>query len=422
MIFQSVKRYEFVIFTTNLNSLDLSTFIVVTSIWLVVICSLACAIYMLLLLTERYSPYERRMQKGALVYFLFFTGICLSRLFYKWYPELFVYFAPLLYLCHTGSGVAFYYICFAFTSPRNEKRFPLIHYLLPPLIPVILGVWMLFVPFDVPLGIVKGFRALNPEWPIFSRVFASFIPAQVLFIGVYLFLSMKKLRHYRKSLPEKKWKEIHYRLRSIYAIIAILFVGWLHPLLVLFTSIENAFFAYGAIVPIALSIPFVEIVLVNNLQRHNYPRIEIIPAPKPKSPPSEKVSEPAPMEPVATSLLTNNTSLNLLSRKDFDNYFRQEKPYLNTELRLTTLADQLGVGREELSKFINRTYGMNFNSFVGRWRFREMERLRKLAKNKEATIKSLLPQAGFANYNSYMRARQEAERKKNEKEKPPHQD
>ncbi|MDL2208083.1 hypothetical protein LJB97_00500 [Parabacteroides sp. OttesenSCG-928-O15] len=402
--------------------MDISSFIVVSSIWLVVICSLACAIYMWLLLLERYAPYERRMQRGALAYFLFFTGICLSRLFYKWYPELFVYCAPLFYLCHTGSGVAFYYIVFALTSSRNEKRFSLIHYLLPPLIPLILGVWMLFVPFDVPLGIVKGFRALNPEWPFFSRMFASFIPAQVMFTGVYLLLSIGKLHHYRKSLPEKKRKEIRYRMRSIYAIIAILFVGWLHPLIVLFTSLENAFLIYWAIVPIALSVPFVEIVLVNNIQRHNYPRLEIKPAPKPENIPAGKVSAPEPKEKATVSLAGNKTSLKLLSRKDFDNYFRQEKPYLNTELKLTSLAEELGVGREELSRFINRTYGMNFNHFVGRWRLREMEKLRNSAKNKEATIKSLLPQAGFASYNSYMRARQEAERKNNEKEKPPHQD
>ncbi|WP_280765139.1 hypothetical protein [Parabacteroides sp. PFB2-10] len=393
-----------------------------SSIWLVVICSLACSIYMLLLLMERYAPYERRMQRGALVYFLFFTGICLSRLFYKWYPELFVYFAPLFYLCHTGSGVAFYYIVFTLTSSRDEKRFPLIHYLLPSLIPLVLGVWMLFVPFDVPLGIVKGFRVLNQEWLFFSRVFASFIPAQVVFTGVYLSLSIGKLRHYRKLLPEKKRKEIRYRMRSIYAIITILFVGWLHPLIILFTSLENAFSAHGVIVPIALSIPFVEIILVNNIQRHNYPRLEIKPASKPDYHPFKEVSVLEPKEKVTVSLAVNKTSLKLLSRKDFDNYFRQEKPYLNTELKLTTLAEELGVGREELSRFINRTYGMHFNHFVGRWRLREMEKLRNSAKNKEATIKSLLPQAGFASYNSYMRARQEAERKNNEREKPLHQD
>ena len=378
---------------------------------------------MAMLLRENYGRRERAVQKGALVWFLCFTGMYFGRLFYKWYPELYTALEPLIYACHTCSGVAFYYIVFKMTSGTKEVRFPRVHIILPLIIPAVLAVWMPFVPFEVPLGIVKGFRALNPEWPLFSRVFASVMSAEVLFVGSYLILSLLRLRRYRRSLPVSKRRNARYRLRWVYVMMTLICIAWVHPAAALATSLEATYSAWWFLAPTVIAIVGMELILLNNLQRHNYPPPEAKPKPKPKKkpvlPPVVEIPVPDVGEADANVPPPGRTAVKSMSKKDFDAYFRKEKPYLDTELKLTTLAEQLGLGREELSRFINRTYGVNFNVFIGRWRLRELESLSRLKKNRDVPLKSLFRQAGFAYYNGYLRARHEAEgwNKETEKDK-----
>lgn len=387
--------------------MGISTFITVIGLWLMVICSLACAVYMALLLEERYGSKERRIQTSAMLFFLFYAGIFISRIFYEWFPSLFVSCAPLFYACHTCAAPALYYIIFLMTSGERPRKFPRIHFVLPLAIPAVLTVWMCFVPFDVPLGIVAGGRALNAQWPVFSRVFSSIMMVELCFITGYILLSVLRLRQYLRSLPQSKRVAARHQLRWVNAMMVCVILAPTHPLITLFVTIRDTDSVYCLLLLCTLTIIAMEITLLYNLQQHNYPALDIRP--------KHKRTEAAPQTPApgitekAAVPHAGRTHVKHFSQKELDNYFRKHKPYLDPQVKLTTLAGEVGLTREELSKFINRTYGVNFNVFIGQWRLRELEALRKLKKNKDLPVKLLLNHAGFSYYNSYLRARREAE-------------
>ncbi len=79
-----------------------------------------------------------------------------------------------------------------------------------------------------------------------------------------------------------------------------------------------------------------------------------------------------------------------------------QKPYIDNELRLVNLADQLGFSTHLLSKIINKKYGRNFNNFVNDYRLKEAEIL--LQKEDGLIIKHIYFDVGFNNKNSFYKA------------------
>ena len=88
--------------------------------------------------------------------------------------------------------------------------------------------------------------------------------------------------------------------------------------------------------------------------------------------------------------------------ENLTNYMEQKKPYIDNELRLVNLADQLGFSTHLLSKIINKKYGKNFNNFVNDYRLIEAEKLLKTSKN--LNIKDIYFDVGFNNKNSFYKA------------------
>jgi AraC-type DNA-binding domain-containing proteins len=96
-----------------------------------------------------------------------------------------------------------------------------------------------------------------------------------------------------------------------------------------------------------------------------------------------------------------------IDKKVFETYFFKHKPYLNPNFRISDLIDPLQSNRTYISKFINRTYKMNFSSYVNHCRLREMERLLQLPMNKGKKMSEIIVQAGFSNYRNYLRAKKQ---------------
>lgn len=83
-------------------------------------------------------------------------------------------------------------------------------------------------------------------------------------------------------------------------------------------------------------------------------------------------------------------------------FMESQKPYIDNELRLVNLADQVGYSTHLLSKVINKKYGGNFNSFVNEYRLKAAETL--LAKKDETSIKSIYFDVGFNNKATFYKA------------------
>ena len=84
------------------------------------------------------------------------------------------------------------------------------------------------------------------------------------------------------------------------------------------------------------------------------------------------------------------------------NYMTNEKPYIDNELRLVNLADQVGFSTHLLSKIINEKSGVNFNTFVNDYRLVEAEKL--LISEENPNIKSIFYQVGFNNKVTFYKA------------------
>ena len=73
----------------------------------------------------------------------------------------------------------------------------------------------------------------------------------------------------------------------------------------------------------------------------------------------------------------------------------EEKPFLESKLTLSSLAERLGVPSKDLSRVINESYGKNFFDYVNAYRIDEFKRLASSSKLVNETILSVALDAGF---------------------------
>jgi adenylate cyclase len=83
-----------------------------------------------------------------------------------------------------------------------------------------------------------------------------------------------------------------------------------------------------------------------------------------------------------------------------------EKPYLNPDLSLRLLANQLGIHANQLSWLLNDSMGKNFNTFINHYRVEEFKVRAPLPENAHLTIMSVAYDCGFNSktvFNTYFK-------------------
>ena len=73
----------------------------------------------------------------------------------------------------------------------------------------------------------------------------------------------------------------------------------------------------------------------------------------------------------------------------------ENKPYLNPQLTLSELADQMDKNPRDLSRVINEHFGQNFYEFVNKYRVDHFKSLLAANKHKDFTLLSLAYESGF---------------------------
>jgi len=96
-------------------------------------------------------------------------------------------------------------------------------------------------------------------------------------------------------------------------------------------------------------------------------------------------------------------------RSKFNVYFESHKPYLDKDLKIWDVSRELGSNRTYISRIINEEYGMNFTSFVNRFRIEEAKRLIKEDTKSRLTYEHIAEMSGFGSINSLIRAFKEFE-------------
>jgi AraC-like DNA-binding protein len=82
-------------------------------------------------------------------------------------------------------------------------------------------------------------------------------------------------------------------------------------------------------------------------------------------------------------------------------YMDQQKPYHDPELTLTSLANLVNIGRNQLSEIINTGTGNNFYDFVNKYRVDEVKQLMQKPKFKDFTILAIAFEAGFPSKSTF---------------------
>lgn len=102
------------------------------------------------------------------------------------------------------------------------------------------------------------------------------------------------------------------------------------------------------------------------------------------------------------SSLTPSASRSLLER--VLEYVEQEKPYLDNELRLSGLADQLDISIHHLSQVINEQLGKSFSDFINEYRVEEATRLLANPRYQDRYVIAIAYESGFNNKTSFNKA------------------
>ena len=330
---------------------------------------------------KRTKPKEVLLGIAAYICSVFFW---LSMVFYVALPVAFAYVQSFTYLCMLFTQVIIYHIAFLLTATWKNERFSFVHYLIPLLITGTLFIWSFFVPFDIQLSIVLK-RSVVPEgYEAYTVLFTSKPPIFLLYNIIYSCFCLFRIRKYRKTIINYSADEYRSSLRWLY-ILCILILGTL-PVTILFFLLGTDAFMQSALTFMTIILTILQdIILCYNLFALNYIII---------SSNDEEVE-------------SSNEKQSRLSKKALEQYFREKKPFLNPELKITDLVVELNTNRTYLSTFINQEYGMNFSRFINSWRLMEYEKMSSASDNALLTNKERAFSAGFSDYRSYLRIKRE---------------
>jgi len=94
-----------------------------------------------------------------------------------------------------------------------------------------------------------------------------------------------------------------------------------------------------------------------------------------------------------------NNKLNADDKSDYlfklNSYMQADKPFLNPDITLESLANAISVNPRILSQIINETYKKNFKSYILEYRIRESMKILADEKHSNLTILEILYQVGF---------------------------
>jgi len=378
---------------------------------------------------SRWDCLTQQEKKLKNIIFLYLFTIFLSWISvfcYLFFPKAFVYLNLICLAAFIMAPVFFFRIIRFLMRMEEKERFSWLHYLVPVLIGAVFLGWSLFVPFDVQVAIVES-KALSigGEYEAYSRLFTSVPLLRMIFLIVYyVFIARLLVRYYRNAnRSDKVERKPKHWVEFLIIILLALFIS---SLTLMFTPRNNeGVLVYNMIAALCISVQVIlltyHIIRRNYLQYAVFTNHELYPVlnqiqdnsgmnrstkqeQKPLSDYSLK-GEEMPKVNLDNKAQKNDRKFHSgkLTRRRLNVYFSKQKPYLQTDFKMTDLAETMDVNRSVLSAFINRNYGINFNRFVNQWRLKELKYQRTLPVNKGKSLTQLVTKAGFKDLRQYFR-------------------
>lgn len=82
-------------------------------------------------------------------------------------------------------------------------------------------------------------------------------------------------------------------------------------------------------------------------------------------------------------------------------FIEKEQPYLDSELNIETLSQELNVSSDYLKQIINQKASSNFFEFINTYRLRELKKRVMDRENNDTTLLSLAFESGFSSKSSF---------------------
>lgn len=88
-------------------------------------------------------------------------------------------------------------------------------------------------------------------------------------------------------------------------------------------------------------------------------------------------------------------------QQTINQYLKDEKAYLDPQLTLVKLSEQLGINRKDISQVINQTEGQNYSNYIAQLRVVEAQRLLQDPNYSHYTIAAIAYESGFNSLSSF---------------------
>jgi len=316
----------------------------------------------------------KKSTNRLLMYFLFFqmmlylNGECFLqfKFFYNLFPHVFYVGAPFIFL--VGPSLYLYIKSIAFSDFQLEKK-DIFH-----IIPFVLAVLYFTIIFYVRSAEEKRlFLSDKTLFPALLQIYYNIVShIQLLIYNISAFVIVKKYRE---------------EIRQQYSSLQRINLSWLNYvlygyLLAWLTSVSTMLFRL-------YHIPYIDTMLFINYMSFfiflNYIFYKALIQPELFSGIEEK-------QKYLFSRLTKEEANQYLDR--LTAYMKLNRPYINPEITLKNLSDQLSIQPRYLSQIINEYLHQNFFDFISSYRIEETKRMLRESKNQK-TISEILYEVGF---------------------------
>ncbi|MBC5614546.1 helix-turn-helix transcriptional regulator [Bacteroides hominis] len=352
-----------------------------------VVCALICMVMMLM----NAGAHKHNAQEKGLRIFLAATYLVtslgwLGMVFYVVSPRIFAYYYTVFLLTLMLDQVMIYRFVSIITNTGVQRKFNRLHWVIPLVFTAISVISDLTVPVEQQRDVIflEGTSGSPNTW--FKAMYALTTLIFIVYNTLYPILNLRNIRRYRRFIVNYSSDAYSASLGWLAVIQVFILITVPLPLAGLLSGVSSFGFSYIAWLG-ALPYFVNYLLLCYNLLNDNYLIIQ-----------PDDAKEEVPVK---------TTTIDL---KHFERYLREKKPYLNPNLRITDLARKLNTNRSYISTFINKEYNMNFCRLINRYRLQELERLRFLPSNSDKTNIELVLMAGFSNYRSYLRVKQEEDK------------
>lgn len=345
------------------------------SLYIPLIGSLICFLLLLVKLVTQWKLIENRALFALSTCFLLLQGVFYINVLLAAHNHS-VSIAVFDFFCVTLVPVIFYHIIIL----TKRKDFSILNYILPVIFFSLYSIWKVSIPSSIESASLLNTKSeIIDSFQLFHYLGNEGIYVSISITTYFVYQSMKKSIHFIKE-----------------SALDLLFRGdlqWLFNVAALFAFINILYFSlnlsfigsngiYIVITLLSFLSFFLSTALCYNLFTENFPSSKNILNGIPES---------------------EGDYLQSIDKKKFEKYIKEQRPHLNSHLKITDFAKDIGTNRTYLSRFINENYGVNFSTYINRLRLAEMKELKASPSYKGLPDTELVYIAGFKSYSSYQK-------------------